>query len=93
MNESSYTLKVAKALTFILVMNKKIYLQNLTDKERVQLAKVEKLILDIEALRIRIEQLRQRYRCLNCSKINCSPHGNSRNTPARISNICSIWSF
>jgi hypothetical protein len=41
-------------------MNKKIYLQNLTDKERVQLAKVEKLILDIEALRIRIEQLRQR---------------------------------
>jgi len=60
MNESSYTLKVAKALTFILVMNKKIYLQNLTDKERVQLAKVEKLILDIEALRIRIEQLRQR---------------------------------
>jgi hypothetical protein len=61
MNESSYTLKVAKALTFILVMNKKIYLQNLTDKERVQLAKVEKLILDIEALRIRIEQLRQRY--------------------------------
>jgi hypothetical protein len=60
MNESSYTLKVAKALTFILVMNQKIYLQNLTDKERVQLAKVEKLILDIEALRIRIEQLRQR---------------------------------
>jgi hypothetical protein len=42
-------------------MNKKIHLQNLTDKKQIQLIQVEKLIIEIEELRIRIEQLRQRY--------------------------------
>lgn len=63
-------------------MNQPPHMQELTN----QLLEVEKLIDQIKELIIRIEQLRQQI-AISIARNKFYFHGNSRNTPAKISNI------